>query len=126
MARILVGTFTKTGLERLLAVPSPSWPKRLAPQARTVPSALNASEWEIPMAVEVTSASPLIASGVACMEVVPSPSCPYQLAPHAYTLPSDFRKMTWFFNATPKLDGPSTATGGVTLPGQARVLPFPT
>ena len=36
---------TATGLSRFVVVPSPSWPERLSPQQRTVPSARSAQVW---------------------------------------------------------------------------------
>jgi len=51
---------TCTGVSRLVVVPSPSWPKELKPQQRTVPSEISAQLWLPPAAICVTSRQPKI------------------------------------------------------------------
>src|SRR5579885_1593940 len=92
---------TWTGVERLVVVPSPSWPESFIPQAHTVPSFFTARLCATPAASAVTpTMPPLTWTGVERLVVVPSPSCPSSLAPQAQTVPSFFRARPWPVPAT--------------------------
>src|SRR6185437_2388705 len=83
----------------LNSVPSPAanWPAKLAPQAFTVPFLSSAYPENQPVAIAVTSLSPLTVTGSRLSElVVPIPSSPSKFSPHALTVP--------FFNNA-KLNG---------------------
>ena len=69
---------TWAGEFRLVVVPSPSWPKLLAPQAQTVPSDLTARPWPdgepYPAATCTTSSPAPMSPYRDLLVVVPSPS----------------------------------------------------
>ena len=73
------GRVTATGVELLVVVPLPNWPKMSLPQAKMAPAAVRARLWTAPAAVAVTPAS----SGDPALDaveppvVVPLQSCPY-------------------------------------------------
>src|SRR6185437_6135676 len=69
-------------------VPSPSSPPSLNPHAFTVPFFSSAYPENQPVAIAVTSLSPLTVTGSRLSElVVPIPSSPSKLSPHALTVP---------------------------------------
>jgi hypothetical protein len=80
------------GVEWLLVVPSPSWPRPPHPQAQTLPSDLRASAWAVLAVIAVTPLRPLAWTGVRRGEVVvPPPSWPRSFLPIPQTVPSLWR-----------------------------------
>src|SRR5207253_7398380 len=81
------------------AVPSPSSPDALLPQASTVPLDFPAMLKASPAAIATTplnGPSPLTCTGAGwSVGAVPSPSWPEALLPHASTVPSDLRAKLW-------------------------------
>src|SRR5439155_26696009 len=74
------------------ALPSPSWPDALFPQANTVPSDLSASEDEPPAetaTIPLPGPRPVTPTGLnESVGAFPFPSSPEALLPHANTAPS--------------------------------------
>src|SRR6266446_5049181 len=66
---------TRTGVDELVVVPSPSCPSTFRPQHQTVPSERTAQVWWYP---PLTARAPVIpaCTGAGRPTVVPSPSCP--------------------------------------------------
>ena len=83
-------TLTCTGADLPIVVPSPNWPKLLAPHAQTVPSDFRTAICQVPPVMAVTPLRPLTCTGVVLWVVVPSPK-PSVFHPHTQTVPSDFR-----------------------------------
>src|SRR6266571_1884221 len=71
---------TATGVCRSRCEPSPTWPERLCPQARTPPDA-SASPCTVPADIVVTPPRPIMATGLLCTAVVPTASSPVALFP---------------------------------------------
>src|SRR5205809_288518 len=83
--------FTRSGRDRPVLVPSPSWPCELSPQANTAPpywDRRTASPKLEPAAIPTTPVRKLTRTGVRRLVVVLSPSWPLSLAPQAQTEPS--------------------------------------
>src|ERR1700687_298890 len=80
--------FTATGVERLVVVPSPSWPLLLLPQANTLPSAWSARTCESPEAIAVIPVAPVTAIGREEFSDRPRPSSPDESSPQVRTAPS--------------------------------------
>src|SRR5438552_10668582 len=89
---------TSTGVERLVAVPSPSCPQPLSPQHLTPPALVSAQlckpEELMAMAVMPLS-SPTTSTGVARLIVVPSPSWPQAFQPQHLTPPPLVSAQVW-------------------------------
>src|SRR5437588_329975 len=84
----LVSPTTSTGVERLVRVPSPSWPQPLSPQHLTPPALVTAQVCKPPTAMaETPLASPETSTGVERLVVVPSPTCPQAFQPQHLTPP---------------------------------------
>jgi hypothetical protein len=88
---------TRTGLRRVVVVPSPSLPSPFAPQQRRVSSAIRAQAWSRAVEISTTpcSASPFgnspgakTSTGFDRFTVVPSPSRPFPLLPQQRAVPS--------------------------------------
>src|SRR5437867_62287 len=95
---------TGTGPKRLfvspspVSVPSPSCPKALEPQQRTVPSARSAQVWSAPAAIAVTLSSPGTVTGersLARVAAEPTPICPLKFLPQHFTVPLSMRAQVW-------------------------------
>src|SRR5207249_1684907 len=74
---------TRTGVNRSVVVPSPSWPSTLRPQQKAVPAAVTPQVWTAP-AVTAAQPPPARAStrtGLDRLVVAPSPSWPKPLRP---------------------------------------------
>src|SRR3989442_8508323 len=82
---------TWTGVLLLVNVPLPNCPKKLSPQAQTVPSLCSARVLlSLAPAIAVTPLSPLTCTGVLLLVNVPLPNCPASFHPQAQTVPSLF------------------------------------
>jgi hypothetical protein len=90
-----VSPLTVTGEVRLLVVPSPSCPKALAPQDRTVPSPSTARPWSRPQPTAVTPRRFRTGTGLVRRVRVPSPSWPRLLRPQDLTVPSASSPTLW-------------------------------
>ena len=85
---------TRSGVERLVSVPSPSCPRSLPPQVHTeviaeMPLARVAMDASKPAEIPVTPDKPATLTGSGLLAVVPLPSWPRRLSPQARTVPSD-------------------------------------
>ena len=68
----MVRPLTTTGVDVLVVVPSPNWPKALAPQHLAVPFVNNAHEW-LPPPLTVTGVAAVMVKALLTVEVrVPS------------------------------------------------------
>src|SRR5947209_7930476 len=89
---------TSTGVERLVSVPSPSWPQPLSPQHLPPPALVSAQlckpEELMAMAVMPLS-SPTTSTGVERLIVVPSPSWPQAFHPQHLTPPALVSAQVW-------------------------------
>src|SRR5262249_42869463 len=115
-ATALVIPCTCTEVNRLVVEPSPSCPKLLFPQQRTVPSAMTAQEWLSLVATPTALFTPCAATALALLAVVPLPSWPRLLSPQQATVPSLRTAQVWAVpGATATALGrpamPTTATG---------------
>lgn len=118
----LVRLTTWTGLNRSVVVPSPSWPKRLRPQAQIVPSPLTAkvAGSDASPDVDTATTSSRICTGLPRFSVVPSPRTPFCPLPHAQSVPSALRPNVHWAPATREVNGSSAATRtgpGPPIPG---------
>ena len=85
---VAVAATGSAGVERLVVVPSPSWPKLLLPQ-QTTPVAVTAQVWLLPAEIAATPLpSPLTGVGVERSVVVPSPSWPPEFSPQQTAAPA--------------------------------------
>jgi hypothetical protein len=70
---------TKSGVERMAVVPSPSCPYEFKPQHFTLPSDIEAHENWLPHTTVATPLDkPKTATGVCLFVVVPSPTCLFE------------------------------------------------
>src|SRR5580700_6343255 len=85
----LVSPTTGTGVDRLVVVPSPSWPSALSPQHWTVPSVSSAQALKAAAKTADALVIPLTKTGVVLPPVVPLPSSPkpVPMPPQHSTLP---------------------------------------
>src|SRR5439155_1679301 len=67
---------TRTGVSRLIVVPSPSWPALLSPQQEAAPAAVTPQVCESPARTAANVTPPDTSAGVNRKSVVPSPSWP--------------------------------------------------
>src|SRR5437016_2105975 len=79
---------TRTGVDELVVVPSPSCPSAFRPQHCTVPSERSAQVCWNPPLTAVALGSPATRSGVRVPMVLPLPSCPSAFRPQHCTVPS--------------------------------------
>ncbi len=79
------------GMVDPISLPSPSLPKSLEPQPKTVPSDLIAYEVPSPATIRTIFVRPGTCTGVACAtkSCTPIPNSPREFPPHAQTVPSD-------------------------------------
>ncbi len=100
---------TWTGLERLMVVPSPSWPQGFQPHAHRVPSVLSARLCHPPPAMEATPS--IIRTGVDTSGPPPLPTSPCRFSPHAHSVPSVLRARVPHFPAATATTPLRTCTG---------------
>src|SRR5207302_1513030 len=109
------GASGDTGANRLVVVPSPSWPVALSPQASGAPPDWMARLWKAPPAMAVRAL--FVATGVAIVMkglVVPTPSWPALLRPQAMPALSDLMARLWAPpQVTPSPAGPAVPGVGV-------------
>src|SRR5207249_4415614 len=93
---------TRTGVDELVVVPSPSCPSRFRPQHCTVPSERSAQVWWYPPLTARAPVIPATCTGaedpggpVAGLATVPSPSCPSTFRPQHRTVPSPRSAQLW-------------------------------
>ena len=79
---------TATGDERLVVVPSPSWPEVFPPQQYAVPALVNAHVCRPPAVAAVKRISPRTATGNSRRVETASPNCPSPLEPQQYAAPA--------------------------------------
>src|SRR2546428_142534 len=106
---------TRTGVDELVVVPSPSCPSRFRPQHCTVPSARSAQVCWNPPLTAVALGSPATRPGTREPLVDPLPSCPSAFRPQHHTVPSPRCAQRWYplgAAATAPVSRP-TAAGGV-------------
>src|SRR3989442_168575 len=78
---------TRTGVDELVVVPSPSCPSTFRPQHQTVPSERTAQGWWNPPLTAMAPVIPATCTGAGRPRVVPSPSCPSSFRPQHQTVP---------------------------------------
>jgi hypothetical protein len=111
------GSVTGVGKSLSAFVPSPIWPKRLAPHPSKTPLAPSAKQSAPP-----AHTAPMLASarwtGVSTSPtistpspLVPLPIWPKALPPHVETVPSTCRAMTWPPSPSICLTGPASPSG---------------
>src|SRR5439155_5812351 len=86
---------TRTGVDELVVVPSPSCPSAFRPQHCTVPSARSAQVCWNPPLTAVALGSPATRPGTGEPMVVPLPSCPSEFRPQHHTVPSPRSAQLW-------------------------------
>src|SRR2546425_446730 len=89
---------TRTGVNRPVVVPSPSWPLPLAPQQYAAPAAVTPQVWAAPAvtAAKLTPAGACTSTGLDRSVVVPSPSWPLPLPPQQYgAVPAAVTPQVW-------------------------------
>src|SRR5262245_26557159 len=77
-----------TGVNELVAVPSPNAPRSFSPQQSTDASGISAHVWPMPSAIARGATMPAACTGVAEFAVEPLPSWPKLLLPQQRTVPS--------------------------------------
>lgn len=103
---------TGTGRLRLLREPSPTWPKRLAPQQKAAPSAVSAQVCPAPTLISANRCVAFTAVGPGRSVELPSPSWPLALLPQQYASPAGVSPQMWpspteiFSNRSPRTISP--------------------
>jgi hypothetical protein len=115
-ATAVLRPLTTTGVDVLVVVPFPSWPKAFAPQHLAVPFPNNAHEW-LPPALTATALvpalRPLTSTGVDAFVVVLLPNWPEPLSPQHLAVPSANNAHEWLPPALTAVavERPVTTTG---------------
>jgi hypothetical protein len=86
---------TEVGTSRLVTVPSPSCPAKLAPQQAAAPVLSSAQVCCKPAVKATASANPVTLLGTSALFVMPSPSWPCVLSPQQLSCPDRSKAQVW-------------------------------